>query len=141
MSTESNKAAVLAFFGAIDAAQSMAPLDTFASDAYVGHFTTAPRLDREGMKAFGGAFFAACPGLKHRVDHLVAEGDYVAVRLVVIGRQTQPLPMPTGALPASNRDVEMPVINMLRFEQGRIVEHWAVFDMLGFLQQLGAIPA
>jgi predicted ester cyclase len=141
VSNESNKATVLAMFAAIDAAQSMAPLDTFASDTYVAHFTTAPQLDRKGMKAFGGAFFAAAPGLKHRVDHVVAEGDYVAVRLVVIGRHTQPLPLPTGALPPSNRDFEMPVINMLRFDEGRVVEHWSVFDMLGFLQQLGAIPA
>jgi predicted ester cyclase len=128
-------------FQRIDAAQSMAPLDQFASDAYVAHFTTAQHLDREGMNAFGGTFFAACPGLGHRIDHLVAEGDFVAARLVVSGRHTQPLPLPSGALPPSNRTFEMPVINMFRFDGAKIVEHWAVFDMLGFLQQLGAISA
>ena len=141
MSTESNKATVRAMFAAMDVAQSMSPLDTFASDAYVAHFTTAPNLDREGMKAFGGAFFDACPGLRHHLTGVIGENDFVATRLTVTGRHTKPFAMPSGTLPPSNREFEMPVINMFRFGDGKVVEHWAVFDMLGFLQQLGAIPS
>jgi predicted ester cyclase len=141
MSTESTKASVRAFFESIDAAQNMSPLDTLASPGYVAHFSGAPDMNREGMKGFGNVFFAACPGLRHRVEQLVAEGDFVACRLVINGRQSQPFMMPSGTLPTSNKSFEMPVINMFRFADGKVTEHWAAFDMLGFLQQLGAIPA
>jgi predicted ester cyclase len=32
-------------------------------------------------------------------------------------------------------------VHIFRCAGGRIAEHWGVFDMLGILQQLGAIPA
>jgi predicted SnoaL-like aldol condensation-catalyzing enzyme len=60
---------------------------------------------------------------------------------VINGRQSQPFMMQTGTLPASNKSFEMPVVNVFRFADGKVTEHWAAFDMLGFLQQLGAIPA
>jgi len=140
MSTESNKTAVREMFSAIDAAQSMSPLDSFAAANYAAHFTGAGHLDREGMKGFGNGFFQACPGLAHHVEQVVGEGEFVTARLTIRGRQTQPLMTPAGPLPASGKSFEMPVINMMRFADGKVVEHWSVFDMMGFLQQLGAIP-
>jgi hypothetical protein len=35
---------------------------------------------------------------------------------------------------------ELTGINMFRVAQGRVVEQWAELDMLGLLQQIGAIP-
>jgi hypothetical protein len=32
-------------------------------------------------------------------------------------------------------------LHIFRCAGGRIAEHWGVFDMLGILQQLGAVPA
>ena len=42
---------------------------------------------------------------------------------------------PTG------QTVTLPGINIFRLKDGRIVERWGVLDMLGFMRQLGAIPA
>jgi hypothetical protein len=36
--------------------------------------------------------------------------------------------------------VEIEVIDIVRVDGGRIVEHWNVVDRLGLLQQLGALP-
>ena len=44
-------------------------------------------------------------------------------------------------IPPTGREVEILVIDIVRVEDGRIVEHWNVVDRLGLLQQLGAIPA
>ena len=134
--SESNKATIRSLFAAIDHAQDMAPLDGFAASTYVAHFTGAPTMDREGMKGFGNSFFSACPGLRHELEHVMAEGDTVAMRLTVRGRHTRPFMTPNGALPPKDKDFEMPVINMFRFADGKIAEHWAVFDMMGFMQQI-----
>jgi hypothetical protein len=41
---------------------------------------------------------------------------------------------------ATGREVEIPVIDIVRVEGGRIVEHWNCVDRLGPLAQLGALP-
>jgi predicted SnoaL-like aldol condensation-catalyzing enzyme len=37
--------------------------------------------------------------------------------------------------------VQIEVIDIVRLEDGQIVEHWNVVDRLGLLQQLGALDA
>jgi hypothetical protein len=32
------------------------------------------------------------------------------------------------------------VIDIVRFRDGQLVEHWNVVDVLGLMQQLGALP-
>lgn len=140
MSPESNKAAVQAFFSAIDSAQSMAPLDSFASPSYTSHFPGASGMDRTATKGFGDSFFQACPGLRHSVEELIAEGDHVAARLRIRGTHTQPLVTPMGLIPPSAKMFELEVMNLYRFENGKVVEHRSIFDMLTFLQQIGAMP-
>jgi predicted ester cyclase len=36
--------------------------------------------------------------------------------------------------------VAFDVIDILRLAEGKLVEHWAVSDMLALMSQLGAIP-
>lgn len=140
MSTEANKAAVRGFFAAIDRVQSMAPLDDIAASSYVAMFPGAPPMDREGTKNYGNGFFAACPGLRHEVHDLIAEGDRVAARITIRGTHTQPFVTPGGAIPPRGKVFELSVLNQYRFVDGKLVEHRASFDMLGFLQQIGAMP-
>jgi len=40
---------------------------------------------------------------------------------------------------AKNRSFEEAEIFMFRFQDGKIVDLWATWDRLGFLEQLGAI--
>jgi len=43
-------------------------------------------------------------------------------------------------IPPTGRTVAIDVIDVVRLEDGRTVEHWNVVDRLGLLHQLGAIP-
>jgi predicted ester cyclase len=95
-------------------------------------------MNREGVRAYGDGFFAACPGLKHTVEALVAEGELVAAHLTIVGSQTREFVTPAGTLPASGKSFVLPVLNLCRFENGKVIEHRSAFDMLGFLQQIGA---
>ena len=42
-------------------------------------------------------------------------------------------------IPPTGREVQIEVIDIVRVDGGRIVEHWNVVDRLGLLQQLGAL--
>ena len=44
-------------------------------------------------------------------------------------------------IPATGRPVSIRVIDIVRFDDGRIAEHWNVGDVAGLLHQLGALPA
>ena len=71
----------------------------------------------------------------------MAEGDRVAARLTIHGTHTRPFVTPSGTIPPSQRSFELPVLNLYRFQDGKVVEHHSAFDMLGFLQQIGAMPS
>jgi predicted ester cyclase len=44
-------------------------------------------------------------------------------------------------MPPSGKTVAVPGVQIDRFSGGKIVEGWTLFDQLGMLQQLGAVPA
>jgi predicted ester cyclase len=142
MSVEENKDTVRSIFAAMDSEQNMAgPLEKFGAPHYQAHFNGMPSMDAASMAGFAQAFFDACPGLRHDLEELVGEGDKVSLKMTIRGTHTQPFMMPNGALPASGKAFEMPVMNLFRFDSaGKVDEHWATFDMLGFLQQIGAAP-
>ena len=43
--------------------------------------------------------------------------------------------------PPSGRPVEIDVIDVVRFEDGLVVEHWCIADQLWMMLQLGLMPA
>jgi predicted ester cyclase len=80
---------------------------------------------------------SANPYWRSEVHLLVAEGDYVVERFTASGTHRGEF---MGAAP-TNRTVAMPGINIFRLRDGKIVERWGNLDVLGFLVQLGVIPA
>lgn len=68
-----------------------------------------------------------------RIEDLAATDDTVWIRNRATG-------VNTGSVfgrPATGRSFEITVFDVLRFRDGRIVEHWGVPDQLGMLVQLG----
>jgi predicted ester cyclase len=45
-----------------------------------------------------------------------------------------------GDLPPTRRRVQLASTVIYRFEEGRVVEEWEIFDKLGMYQQLGIAP-
>lgn len=141
MSMDENKAVVRAMYSAVDASQSMSPVAEYAAPGYVVHFPGAPPLDANGIAQLGNSFYEACPGMRHELESVIAEGDTVALMMRVIGTHTQPLMTPAGPIPPQGRSFDVGAMNFFRFENGKIAEHFSAFDMMGFMQQIGAIPA
>ena len=66
----------------------------------------------------------------------IAEGDRVANRFVFLGTHLGEF---MGVAPTGRR-VEFVGNSIDRVAEGRIVESWVELDLLGVLQQLGAVP-
>jgi predicted ester cyclase len=140
MNTDANKSAIREFFAAIDKAQDMAPLGPIVGPSYVSHFPGVPPMNLEATKWYANVFFAACPGLRHTVEEVLGEGNTVAAKLTIRGTHTKPFPTPAGPIPPQNKAFTLAVINWYRFDHGKLVEQHVSFDMMGFLQQVGAMP-
>src|SRR5260370_39059888 len=96
---------------------------------------SAPPLDREGQKQRIKGFLNAFPDFRLTIEDLVAEGDKVVFRMT--GRGTH-----HGAfmgITPTGKPMTITIIDIARFANGQVVEHWGNRDALGMLQQLGAI--
>ena len=78
----------------------------------------------------------AFPDATMTVADGVAEDDRVVYRWTLRGTHTGPL----ASIPPTGRHVEVTGMNMTRIVAGKVTEHWASFDHLGLLQQLGVMP-
>ena len=78
---------------------------------------------------------AAFPDFSLSIEDVVAVGDRVWARLRAHGTNTGPfMGPPTG------REMTIDVIDICRFRDGRIAEHWGVADRLGTMEQIGRMP-
>jgi steroid delta-isomerase-like uncharacterized protein len=137
MSAEENKATVMRFDEEVWNRRNPAAIDALVTSDYVLYAPGSPPLDREGHKQFTAAMLAAFSDARSTTHDLVAEGDKVAWRWSFRG-------MHTGAfmgIPPTGKEVTLTGISVLRLEGGKIAEQRAEADMLGLMQQLGAVPA
>ena len=113
-------------------------LDELISPDFVLHDPLSPEdiQGPEGLKAFWGAQITAMPGFHAVVEHIVAEGNLVAVHLPVHGTFTNPL----GDIPPTGEEVLLTVINIWKVVDGQVVEAWYGYDSMGWMQQLGVVP-
>jgi steroid delta-isomerase-like uncharacterized protein len=77
---------------------------------------------------------ASFPDLRITVDDLIAEGDKVVARLTARGTHQGTF----RAIPPTGQFVQWSGIRIFRIADGKIVEHWATWDDLSLLRQLGA---
>lgn len=83
-------------------------------------------------------YMQAFPDLRFEVQDMLASGDKVVARFRATGTQDGGF----MGMPASGRHVDVEGIDIIRFaDDGLAHEHWGLFDALGMMQQLGAIPA
>jgi steroid delta-isomerase-like uncharacterized protein len=108
-------------------------------DALVGPSYVGAQGDRgpAGFRAVVVGLRSAFPDLHYTVDDLVAEGDAVAVRWHWTGTHRAPF----RAFPATGKAVSNSGSGIFHFKDGRIDAAALETDRLGFLEQIGAVPA
>ena len=73
------------------------------------------------------------PDLKGEGKALMVDGDWVAGAAIVRGTNTGAM----GEMPATNKAFDCTGIDMFRFENGKAVEHWGLFDSMKMMNDLG----
>ena len=138
MSIQVHKVLARRFYEEVINGKQLAVVDEIMEESYVTEVLppTLPQ-GREGLKIFIGAFHGAFPDGKLSIDQMIAEGDTVATRLTFTGTHTGEF----MGIPPTGKSVTVPALDMIRFANGKAVEHWGGPNQFSLLQQLGVIPA
>lgn len=134
-SVERNKAVSRRWIDVFNARDDAAEADVRAAD-YVAHapasLEPAP-LNSDTWPRFLAGFVEGFPDLRLTVEDAVGEGDLVAQRVHFEGTHTGVF----QGLPPTHKTVSFSGLELNRFADGKVVEHWFQLDALGLLQQLG----
>ena len=116
----------------------LAGLDELFAENYYDH-ATPPGIspDLSGVKLFFTALRSAFPDFSYTVEDEITEGDKVVIRVTGHGTMEGEF----LGMPATGKSATWSEIHLGRYENDKLVEHWANVDQLGMLQQLGLAPA
>ena len=115
---------------------------TMADNSVYEEHGTQRRI--EGAGAIMDAMMAwktAMPDVRGNIQKVATSGDSAMLEVVWEGTQTGPLETPDGTIPASGRSQRTPGVFSVDVQDGVITASRNYFDMLTFLQQIGAAPA
>jgi len=101
---------------------------------------------RDGLRQIFQSLVAAFPDLHFELGQVVVDGEHVMCEEIISGTHlgAPELPVLGGLLvgvPPTGRRFTVRSIHYYRVTGGEIVEHRAVRDDLGMMQQLGLLPA
>ena len=137
--SEENKALARSWFEELfnaqnlDAADEITAQDSVNHDPLLTNLPSGPEGDEHVVNLYHGAF----PDAQITVEDQIAEGDKVVTRWT--GRGTHQGEF-MGVAPSGNR-VEIAGITINRISGSKISETWTIYDALGMMQQIGAMPS
>ena len=111
-------------------------LDELIDDKFVEH-EEMPGMpsDKEAPRAFVTMMRAGFPDLQATIEDIVQEGETIVVRARMSGTHKGEF----MGIPATGNKVDFAFFDMVRFADGKAVEHWGVTDTMAMMQQLGVI--
>jgi steroid delta-isomerase-like uncharacterized protein len=112
--------------------------DELIADDFVDH-SAMPGVPptKDGVKALFAMFHAAFPDFRAEIHDMLVDDDKVVTYKTFYGTHEGEL---MGS-PPTGKHVQIPVMDIVRFRNGQVVEHWNVVDQVPLLQALGVIPS
>jgi len=142
MTTAANKAVVRRYFeDVLDGGQVSLVAELFAPDCVVHRpELPEPLVGREQVTAYVSARPRAYSHSVTSFEHVIAEGDLVAVRLRHEVTYRADWQSRAGKIAAVGKSITWTANVFFRIRDEMIVEEWVERDEAGMLQQLGALP-
>lgn len=89
-----------------------------------------------GYLAIIGMMRGGFPDVQWTLKEMVAENDKVAARFIMKGTHQGTF----FGVPPTGKPIKVQAMNLYRFSNGQITEEYGQPDLLGLLQQIGAVP-
>jgi predicted ester cyclase len=111
-------------------------LDDVFAPGFVEHQAGIVPPTVDGVKGSIAFLRAAFPDLRLSLEEIVASGDKTWARITARGSHQGPF----MGVPPTGKPFAITVLDVCRFENGKVVEHWGVADQLALMAQIGALP-
>jgi len=136
MSAEENKALVRRAFEEVWSQGKLDVIDEIYASDFIYQAPTGEIRGLEGFKQLVTMYRTAFPDVQFTIEDQIAEGDKEVTRWTANGTHKGELLgiTPTGVqVTATGNDI-------IRYVGGKAVEEWSSYDLLGLMQQIGAVP-
>ncbi|MFC1714280.1 ester cyclase [Candidatus Poribacteria bacterium] len=132
---EYNKAVVIGYFAEVWNQGNIDLVEKYLSEESVSHVPEGDQVGIEGGKQHVALFLSAFPDVQFTFDDIIAERDIVSLRWTSQSTHTGELMgIPPTGLPVSSTG-----ILTAKIANGKLMETWSSVDLLGMMQQLGAV--
>ena len=136
MSTEQNKVAVRRFIDEVFVKGNPDGVDKLVTHDFTPHSWGKIPPGVEPLKQAIRRVHAGLSDVRFKIEDMLAEDDKVAVRATAHAKQQGDF----MGIPASGREYTISETHIFHMRDGKVAEHWRDADMLGLMQQLGALP-
>jgi steroid delta-isomerase-like uncharacterized protein len=137
MTIEANKRVMLRFTQFINTASKELAAELISPSA-IFHVpgNSEPLRGPAGYLAIIAMMRAGFPDIQWTLEEMIAEGDKVAARFTMRGTHQGTF----HGVPPTGTRIEVKAMNIYRLSEGQFIEEHGQPDLLGLLQQIGAIP-
>jgi steroid delta-isomerase-like uncharacterized protein len=138
MTPEASKQIMIRFTEFINTASETLAAELISPDA-IFHVPgrSEPMRGPAGYLAIIQMMRGGFPDIRWTIEEMVAEGDKVAARFTMRGTHLGTF----FGTPSTGKKIAVQALNIYRLSGGQIVEETGQPDLLGLLQQIGAVPA
>jgi steroid delta-isomerase-like uncharacterized protein len=136
MSTEQNKVAVRRFIDEVFVKGNADGVDKLVTHDFTPHSWGKMPSGVEPLKQAIRHVHAGLADVSFKIEDMLAEEDKVAVRVTAHARHKGEF----MGIPASGREYTISEMHIFHMRDGKVAEHWRDADMLGLMQQIGALP-
>ena len=138
MTAETNKAVMLRFVEFINTGSEKLAEELISPNA-IFHVPGRPEPMRgpAGYLAVIGMMRGGFPDIQWTLEEMIAEDDMVAARFTMRGTHRGTF----FGVPPTGKTIAVQAMNFYRLSGGQFVEERGQPDLLGLIQQIGAVPA
>jgi steroid delta-isomerase-like uncharacterized protein len=138
MTADKNKQVMRRFVEFINTASEKFAAELISPDA-IFYVPGRPEPIRgpDGYLAIIGMMRGGFPDIQWTLEEMISEGDKVAARFTMRGMQHRGT---FFGVPPTGKPIEVQAMNFYRLSGGQLVEERGQPDLLGLLQQIGAVP-
>jgi steroid delta-isomerase-like uncharacterized protein len=116
----------------------MDDLTKYIADNYTEHqMMPGQKPGLAGLKEMMTNMHSAFPDMKFTINKVIADSNTVWAQFTMTGTNS-------GAfmgMPATGKKVNVDGVDIIRFENGKAVEHWGYMEDMKWMQQMGMMPA
>ena len=127
------KETVTAFYNAAFAEKDAAKSAEFLSEDFIHN---GEKRGREGQKQVVEYFLTAFQDIKHNINLLLEDGEYITARQSWEGTHSGEF----GGVQPTGKKITFDSTAILIVKDGLITEVWDCFDMYGIYKQMGEVP-